>query len=69
MNLTNAQRDHLLELVQSKREALNRTAEAVLEDIARLDKLAEELRGWDEMPSLCPNCGEVGYHESPEDCA
>lgn len=68
MKLTADQRDHLLELVQAKRETLNRTAEVVLEDIARLDKITEELVGWDELPSLCPNCGQAGYHESPDDC-
>jgi hypothetical protein len=66
MILTDEQRDLLRDVLQAKREDLNRAAEGLLEDVERIDKLLVQLDG--ELPSLCPNCGEPGWHESPEAC-
>lgn len=58
-------RDLIRDVLQAKREELNRGAEALLYEIDRIDKVLSLL-----APDLCPNCGSGDDlpHLDAQDC-
>lgn len=62
--LTDEQRDLARDVLQAKREHINRAAEALLYEVEALDQLLVLLD-----VALCPNCGAPANHHDEGECS